>query len=178
MTFTKSSVTNDSNNNDGNIAPRSPVPQHANDLTIKEIPLSIRTKRLEQLSAVRQFLTNLQDHIILENLGNVEEINTINSNLIKLKRMKAFIDTNKFRVKCEITSCQNTISIYNNLCQTHLNYNLLAGKPILLTIMEIRNLIMRTEFLEEQISSSLSNQITSDDLQRAISETESLYTSV
>lgn len=170
MTFTKTSSSSESKEN----APTSPLPRHANDLTVKEIPLSVRTKRLEQLSTIKGVLNDIHDFTILY---HTDGDSSINAGKVrgKLMRLKFIVDTEKLVSKCEIKDCDKLVPIYSNICNKHLSTRDLSNLPeSLLDLMIIRNVLLRIEFLEEQISSSLSNQVDSADLKRAIQETDTL----
>lgn len=170
MTFTKSGSSSSTKKD----TLLNPLPSHANDLTVKEIPLSIRTQRLDQLSKIKSMLNDIHDSIILYNTDENAPVN-ITKIHGKLLRLKSVVDAGKIVSKCEIKNCSNLVPIYNNICSKHLSARDISGIPeLLLDLMIVRNILMRIEFLEEQISASLSNQVDPVDLRRAINEADTL----
>lgn len=163
---------------DGNLFVQ--LPKHADDLTARHIPLKLRMKKLDQLSDVKKKLKGFEEGIVLASISTTVD-NKHNEDDDRKKihallgKIKMIIDARKTTAKCEIEGCRNQIPIYNNLCDDHLSKDFMDGVPeILVDLMMVRNLLLRVEFLEGQISASLSNHISEKDLKDAIDEVDVL----
>lgn len=178
MSFAKVKLV-DSNgmDSDGNLFAE--LPKHADDLTVKQIPLKVRMQKLDELSALKRKLKMYEEGIVLQpiSVGSGFSENDDNRKKIHavLGKMKMMIDARKITAKCEIEGCRNQIPVYDNLCDDHLSKQFIVSIPVILVdLMTVRNLLLRVEFLEGQISASLSNQVSEKDLKNAIDEVDVL----
>ena len=154
----------------------SKVPQYATDLRFPEVALDLRMKRLDQLSQAKAKLKDIELRYVLISNDNIIGFNEMRR---KLGIIRSKIDTRKLNVPCEMKGCafkNPKISIYKNICDgcSQVRDKAVFENSIPYDLATIRNLILRISFLEEKISSSLSNQLTQDELFSFINEAEKI----
>ena len=132
------------------------IPDKADDLKVSEIPLKQRQEGLETLCKVKSKIKKLECNLI-----SGKDCDKVRSSLNSIRRL---IDSNKIQVSCEI--CDNNTNGYRNICKSCLN----IPRGIANDLMTIRNTNLRLEFLEHQLSCSLSNQLDRKELISVINE--------
>jgi len=136
-------------------------PKFANDLTVKEVTLPMRKRALDTLNRIKKALKEIETSMIME--PKTQNLNQDNRSKFQLTMIKRMIEQHEIQSKCEI--CSTKILTYNNICQTK-NIEKIEELAIL------RNVLIRIDFLINQISSSLSNQLNKKELVDAIHEVE------
>lgn len=138
-------------------------PKFANDLTVKEVTLSMRQKALDNLNRIKKSMKDLETSIIMQ--PKTEDRKADNKLKFQLLTIKRMIDQYQIKSQCEI--CSAKIEIYSNLCHT-------KTTGVVEDLAILRNVLIRIDYLINQISSSLSNQLDKEELTEAIYETQLL----
>lgn len=150
------------------------IPKTANDLQHPVYALSFRLKVLESLSRAREYLQNLEtSYIFVPVQTTSDQLPEIHR---RLQNIRERIKTHNLRVPCESKKClanNPAIYLYLNRCETCEPENNAASVDEL-NMRTFRNVINRLLFLEEKISSSLSNQLTLEELETFIAESQKL----
>jgi hypothetical protein len=144
-------------------SPQDLQPKTANDLTVKEITLPMRKQALDDLTKIKSKLREIETLLILEPKEENKKLdNAAKFQLISIRRM---IDQHQIQSRCEI--CQKKTLIYDNYCSKAKRD---GEKGIIEDLMLLRNISVRVDFLINQVSSSLSNQLNKEELTDAIHE--------
>ena len=153
------------------------IPKTADDLQYSDISLDLRQRRLNSLMAMKKSLKDMQLKLVfIPKNGELSKIDNVRD---KIRIIRTKIDINKLVSPCEYKTCVSSgksTPIYLNLC--HECFPSLNTSDIKYDLMSIRNLLVRMSYLEEHISSSLSNQISKEDLLSAVNEVSILETCI
>lgn len=138
----------------------SKVPKSADDLRFPNYSLEMRQDLIKRLSAARDKLKIIENQYILTS-ENVDH-----SSYVKDLRTKIDMENkagSDLYVKCEMRGCPfkpNKTPIYLNVCN---NCNEMIT-PLLVNMLTLNNVLLYMSYLIEMITSSLSNQLTEDEL--------------
>jgi len=124
------------------------MPDTLDDLEIIEIPMEMRQENLSTLDKLYKLCKDLEMSLIRDNEDISEEINKI----------KGIIYRGKIYVSCEI--CSKDVLCYRNICFSCLK----IPESIGYCLMIIRNLLLRIAYLQERISLSLLNKLSTEEL--------------
>lgn len=168
------------------------IPKHAKDLRDPDISLDLRRKRLDQVLESKKKLKGMEIFLIFSpRIQN--ENSTNNESFPKTRKALALIrtkiDQQNLTVPCEMGSCSGgkpRVKLYKNLCdgclleKFNINENDITidsehKNNIVYDLMTIRNLHTRLAYLESELSSSLSNQLSRTELISVINEIDALH---
>lgn len=159
---------------------QSKIPQYATDLRFPELSLELRMSRLTNLAQTKCKLKDIELNLILTPTKSEPET-SVSELRKKLRIIRTRIDHAKLEITCELKSCAfgpAKIAIYESLCAGCLPKSDQFNTSILYDLATLRNLMLRLSFLEEKISSSLSNQLTKDELYDFINESDKITKAV
>ncbi len=142
------------------------MPKFATDLTIDQVPLKMRMDNLDTIQELRGNLKKIEIAIITDVPIDSLYYKLKQASPDVMKRIKIIVDRSGILVECEIKDCDGKIPPYMNICKNCLIIP--DGKAR--DLMILRNIDTRLAFLEHQISSSLSNQLTEKELLDATNE--------
>jgi hypothetical protein len=154
------------------------IPKTATDLHHPVYSLGFRLKTLDSLASARETLRDLETRIVFSPLDSrLDQSPDIHR---RLQNIREQIKIHDLRVPCESQPCldQNgTVHLYLNRCSTCNR----VKRPLTVTEVDmqtIRNVIQRILFLEEKLSSSLSNQLDLEELETFLAESQKLVSIV
>lgn len=166
----------------------SKIPKYANDLREPDISLDLRKKRLDQAQSSKKKLKSWEIDLVLTSRDSSAPDTKYLEARKNLRLIRDRIDRRNLTVPCELKSCSMgspNVSIYKNICDACLfeKFNLNGSNieidnarrdSVLYDLMTLRNLITRLSFLESELSSSLSNQLSRDELINAVNEIDAI----
>jgi len=132
------------------------LPSSADDLIYPNITLKKRQSKLDLLNKIMSKIKQIEICLITGSKECNEDV----------ERLKKVFDINRIDVSCEMKNCKKKTIIYRNICEECLNIP--KGKGEML--MVIRNLCLRLGFLEHQLSASLANRLSENELNKIITE--------
>jgi hypothetical protein len=168
-----------------------PEPKSADDLMYPRFSLDKRTKQLDGLCRLKKQLRRFETVLILNPLPSdpspKDKEMTMEEVVKKVSLLKAKIELYSIKSPCETEHCvagSPLLPIYQNRCTACASSEKPKSKSdarqagtvqvLKSNLLSIRNIIVRIEFLEEQISSSLSNLLKEEELASAMKEAETL----
>lgn len=131
------------------------IPQSLDELNDKEIPMKMRQELFSTLSRLYNMLKVIEWELLFNGADISNKINEITTRLNKTK----------LKIECEI--CGEDSIVYKNICSSCFT---VKQESICYELCVLGNLLTRFDFLKEQLSESLLNQLTNEQLKSISNE--------